>query len=49
VLDLLDLAPGAVLRVLNEQQASLRNPPRTLKELMGIHTLAASTACALIA
>lgn len=35
VLDLLDLAPGAVLRVLNEQQASLRTPPRTLEELMG--------------
>lgn len=34
VLDLLDLAPGAVLRVLNEQQASLRNPPRTLEELI---------------
>lgn len=34
VLDLLDLAPGAVLRVLNEQQASLKNPPRTLEELI---------------
>lgn len=34
VLDLLDLAPGAVLRVLNEQQSSLRNPPRTLEELI---------------
>ena len=32
VLDLLDLAPGVVLRVLNEQQASLRNPPKTLEE-----------------
>lgn len=34
VLDLLDLAPGAVLRVLSEQQAALRNPPRSLEELM---------------
>ncbi len=34
VLDLLDLAPGAVLRVLNEQQASLKSPPRSLEELM---------------
>jgi hypothetical protein len=34
VLDLLDLAPGAVLRLLNEQQASLKNPPRTLDELI---------------
>ncbi len=34
VLDLLDLAPGATLRVLNEQQASLRSPPRTLEELI---------------
>lgn len=34
VLDLLDLAPGAVLRVLNEQQYSLKNPPRTLEELV---------------
>jgi hypothetical protein len=32
--DLLDLAPGAVLRVLNEQQASLKSPPRTLEELI---------------
>ncbi|MCB9680860.1 MAG: PIN domain-containing protein [Alphaproteobacteria bacterium] len=34
VLDLLDLAPGGVVRVLNEQQASLKRPPRTLEELM---------------
>lgn len=34
VLDLLDLAPGAVLRVLNEQQSSLKSPPRTLEELI---------------
>ena len=34
VLDLLDLAPGAVLRVLNEQLSSLKNPPRTLEELV---------------
>ncbi len=31
VLDLLDLAPGAVLRVLNEQQAARKTAPRTLE------------------
>jgi predicted nucleic acid-binding protein len=34
ILDLLDLAPGAVLRVLHEQQSSLMNPPRTLEQLL---------------
>ena len=34
VLDLLDLAPGIVLRVLHEQQSSLKNPPRTLEQLL---------------
>lgn len=34
VLDLLDLAPGLVLRVLQEQIAPLRNPPRTLLDLL---------------
>lgn len=35
VLDLLDLAEGTVLRVLQEQAAALRNPPRTLEDLVG--------------
>ncbi len=34
IVDLVDLAPGAVLQTLNEQAAALRNPPRTLGELL---------------
>lgn len=34
VLDLLDLAPGAVLQALNEQQRSLGRPPQTMNELL---------------
>lgn len=34
VLGLIDLAPGRVLRVLNEQQGALKSPPRTLEELI---------------
>jgi len=34
VLDLLDLAPGAVVGVLKEQQASLKTPPMSLDELL---------------
>ncbi len=34
ILDLLDLAPGAILQVLHQQQSSLKNPPRTLEELL---------------
>jgi len=34
ILDQLDLAPGMVLRVLHEQQSSLKNPPRTLEDLL---------------
>ena len=34
VLDLLDLAPGAVANVLLEQAASLKNPPRTIPDLL---------------
>lgn len=34
VLDLLDLSPGVVLRVLHEQVAGLKNPPMTLEELL---------------
>jgi hypothetical protein len=34
VLDLLDLAPGAVLRVLQEQAAALKRPPTTIEELL---------------
>lgn len=32
--DLLDLAPGTVLTVLKEQADALRNPPRTLEDLV---------------
>ena len=34
VLDAIDLAPGLVTTVINEQAASLRNPPRTVGELL---------------
>lgn len=34
VLDLLDLAPGAVLRVVQEQAAALRSPPTSIEELL---------------
>ncbi|MEJ7562802.1 MAG: PIN domain-containing protein [Ilumatobacteraceae bacterium] len=34
VVDLIDLAPGVVLRVVDEQARALRNPPRTLLELV---------------
>lgn len=34
VLDLLDLAPGAVLRALTEQAVGLRNPPVSLPEVL---------------
>ncbi|MCA9543797.1 MAG: PIN domain-containing protein [Myxococcales bacterium] len=34
VLDLLDLAPGVVVRVLNEQTRALRSPPRELVEVL---------------
>lgn len=34
VLDLLDLHPGVVLRVLHEQAASLKNPPRTTQDIL---------------
>jgi hypothetical protein len=34
VLDLLDLAEGTVLRVIQEQAASLRNPHRTVEDLV---------------
>lgn len=36
VLDLLDLAPGAVLRMLQEQAAALRKPPMTLDGLLDV-------------
>lgn len=35
VLDLLDLAPGVVVRVLNEQTRALRNPPQEITEVLG--------------
>lgn len=34
VLDLLDLAPGAVLRALTDQAAGLRNPPVSVPEVL---------------
>lgn len=34
VLDLLDLAPGAVLRVIQEQASALKSPPMTVEELL---------------
>jgi hypothetical protein len=34
VLDAIDLAPGLVTTVVSEQAASLRNPPRTVSELL---------------
>ncbi|MBE7482178.1 MAG: PIN domain-containing protein [Polyangiaceae bacterium] len=34
VLDLIDLAPAAIAGVVREQAGSLRNPPRTLPELL---------------
>ncbi|MEZ4240519.1 MAG: PIN domain-containing protein [Myxococcota bacterium] len=34
VLDLLDLSPGVVLRVLQEQQTSLKKAPQTLEQLL---------------
>lgn len=34
VLDLLDLAPGAVASVIVEQAASLKSPPRTIHDLL---------------
>ena len=34
VLGLIDLAPAAMIRVLDEQAAALRNPPRSREELM---------------
>ena len=34
VLDLLDLAPGAVLRALTDQAAALRNPPMSLADVL---------------
>lgn len=36
VLDLLDLAPGAVLRALTEQAAGLRNPAVSLPDLLTV-------------
>ena len=36
VLDLLDLAPGAVLRVLQEQAGALRKPSMTLEGLLDV-------------
>lgn len=47
VLGLLDLSPGAVLRVLQEQAGALRSPPTTLEELLellGTHGLRRSMA-----
>jgi hypothetical protein len=35
VLDLLDLAPGAIASVVVEQAATLKNPPRTVQDLLG--------------
>jgi predicted nucleic acid-binding protein len=35
LLDLLDLAPGAIASVVVEQAAGLKRPPRTLEELLG--------------
>jgi len=34
VFDLLDLAPGAVISAVNEQLASLKNPPQTMGQLL---------------
>ncbi len=36
VLDLVDLSPGVVLKVLHDQAASLKNPPMTLDELLSV-------------
>lgn len=36
VLDLLDLAPGAVLRALTEQAAGLRNPPASVPDVLAV-------------
>lgn len=47
VVDLIDLAPGPVLRVIDEQAKALKNPPRTTLELIdtlgnnGLHRTAA--------
>ena len=35
LLDLLDLAPGAIANVVVEQAAGLKNPPRTVEDLLG--------------
>jgi hypothetical protein len=35
VLGLLDLAPGAVASIASQQAAALRNPPRSVSELLG--------------
>lgn len=35
LLDLLDLAPGAIASVVVEQAAGLKNPPRTVQDLLG--------------
>lgn len=35
LLDLLDLAPGAITSVVVEQAAGLKNPPRTIHDLLG--------------
>lgn len=35
VLDLLDLAPGAIASVVVDQAAGLKNPPRTVQDLLG--------------
>lgn len=35
VLDLLDLAPGAIASVVVEQAATLKSPPRTVQDLLG--------------
>lgn len=34
LLDTIDLAPGLVIKVVNEQATALRNPPRTVHELL---------------
>lgn len=34
VLDLIDLAPGLVMRVIQEQTNALKNPPRTIAEVL---------------